>query len=318
MDDDDALGIGGLRLGDVLAALVRERPVFHSEADFQHHLVWTAHMMDPLLRVRLETHPLPGLRLDLLLSDPEGDRVAVELKYPTRALRVERDGERFELRNHAGQDLIRYDVVKDVCRLERLVGSGVAAQGWMLLLTNDQGYWTPTTRETVDLAFRLHEGRTLTGRLEWGPSAGSGTTAGREAPLELAGSYQLRWRDYAAPAPGPGGEFRLLAVHVPPRVLSPAPDVDRQERRDVPSPGPTPVPQGGPVPQGETVTTDQTVDRLRRMIEEIRTLRNACEPKSNTNPRYLRYSNAVSALRWITDDIITDEAAAPARDYHHP
>ncbi|MFG1706594.1 hypothetical protein ACFLIM_25700 [Nonomuraea sp. M3C6] len=45
------------------------------------------------------------------------------------------------------------------------------------------------------------------------------------------------------------------------------------------------------------------VERLQQMIEELRRLRNKCEPKSNQNPRYLRYSNGVSALLWIIDDL---------------
>lgn len=45
------------------------------------------------------------------------------------------------------------------------------------------------------------------------------------------------------------------------------------------------------------------IERLQQMIEELRRLRNKCEPKSNQNPRYLRYSNAVSALLWIINDL---------------
>ncbi|MFG3604504.1 hypothetical protein [Micromonospora chersina] len=52
-------------------------------------------------------------------------------------------------------------------------------------------------------------------------------------------------------------------------------------------------------------------DRLQRMIEELRRMREQCEPKSNQNPRYLRYSNAVSALRWIIDDLAKERAAQP-------
>jgi len=37
--------------------------------------------------------------------------------------------------------------------------------------------------------------------------------------------------------------------------------------------------------------------------------RESCEPKLNRNPRYLRYSNAVSALRWIIDDLRREEAS---------
>jgi hypothetical protein len=44
-------------------------------------------------------------------------------------------------------------------------------------------------------------------------------------------------------------------------------------------------------------------DRLHEIIDELRRMREQCEPKSNQNPRYLRYSNAVSALRWIIDDL---------------
>jgi hypothetical protein len=50
------------------------------------------------------------------------------------------------------------------------------------------------------------------------------------------------------------------------------------------------------------------IERLRGMVDELRRLRNSCEPKSNQNPRYLRYSNAVSALLWIIDDLQAEEA----------
>ena len=37
-------------------------------------------------------------------------------------------------------------------------------------------------------------------------------------------------------------------------------------------------------------------------------MRERCEPKSNLNHRYLRYSNAVAALRWIIDDLASERA----------
>ena len=43
------------------------------------------------------------------------------------------------------------------------------------------------------------------------------------------------------------------------------------------------------------------------MVEALRRQRNDCEPKSNQNPRYLRYSNAVSALLWLIDDLRAEE-----------
>jgi hypothetical protein len=53
------------------------------------------------------------------------------------------------------------------------------------------------------------------------------------------------------------------------------------------------------------VTDEQ---RLQQMIDELRRMRERCEPKSNQNPRYLRYSNAVSALRWVIDDLMKERA----------
>ena len=50
------------------------------------------------------------------------------------------------------------------------------------------------------------------------------------------------------------------------------------------------------------------IDELQTMIEALRRQRNDCEPKSNANPRYLRYSNAVSALKWLIDDLQIEEA----------
>jgi len=39
------------------------------------------------------------------------------------------------------------------------------------------------------------------------------------------------------------------------------------------------------------------------MIEELRRIRNQCGPRSNQNPRYLRLSNAVSALLRVIEDL---------------
>jgi len=56
------------------------------------------------------------------------------------------------------------------------------------------------------------------------------------------------------------------------------------------------------------LTNDQSAQRLQDMIDQLRHMREQCEPKSNQNPRYLRYSNAVSALRWIIDDMAHEQA----------
>ncbi|ASR56482.1 hypothetical protein CBP52_16815 [Cellulomonas sp. PSBB021] len=51
------------------------------------------------------------------------------------------------------------------------------------------------------------------------------------------------------------------------------------------------------------------IHELERMVDALRRQRNDCEPKSNQNPRYLRYSNAVSALLWLIEDLRAEETA---------
>ncbi|WP_157099674.1 hypothetical protein [Microbispora sp. ATCC PTA-5024] len=47
---------------------------------------------------------------------------------------------------------------------------------------------------------------------------------------------------------------------------------------------------------------------VQQMIDELRRLRNQCGPRSNQNPRYLRYSSAVSALLWIIEDLRKEQS----------
>jgi hypothetical protein len=182
----------------------------------QHAFAWEAHGLDPLLQVRLETHPEPNIRLDLLLSRPDTDRhTAVELKYLTAAWTGDHAGERFALKNHGAQDIRAYDAVKDISRLERFVGRRPNWNGVFVAITNDSMYWRQAThgRATNADAFRIYEGATLTGKCAWGPNTGAGTMKNRTDPIELTGTYPLLWRDYSR-VPGARGQFRVLLVEV--------------------------------------------------------------------------------------------------------
>lgn len=207
---------GSVSLTAILAGMARARPVFHSEADMQHAFAWEAHNLDPHLQVRLETHPEPDVRLDLLISSFDTDRhMAIELKYLTAHWTGAYAGEAFALKNHRAQDIRAYDVVKDACRLERIVGQRSNWNCIFVAITNDPTYWRPTThgRQTNADAFRIYHGVTLTGRRAWGPNTGAGTMKNRTEAVELTGTYELSWSDYSR-LPGTGGEFRVLVVEV--------------------------------------------------------------------------------------------------------
>jgi hypothetical protein len=211
---------GSVPLDQVLSRLAAVRPVFHSEADFQQAFAWETRLLDPSLRIRLETRPSPGVRLDLLLTSHDGTAVtAVELKYLVRLWHGEHDGEHFELKDQGAQDIRAYDVVKDIVRVERFVAERPGSNGAVICLANDASYWNAPShgRETNAHAFRIHEGTVLAGSRAWGPMTGAGSSKGREAVLDLRGQHRLSWQDYSF-LPGRNGAFRALVVPIQARM----------------------------------------------------------------------------------------------------
>ena len=193
------------------------RPVFHSEADFQLAFGWYIHEKVPNSQVRLEFKPFhsENMYLDIWLQDSE---TAIELKYYTRELEMEQNGEYFVLRNQAAYPPRRYDFIRDIQRLERLVRSFEPAKsGLTILLTNDPAYWSLPKQawgNKVDAAFRIHEGIVLKGIMDWSDDVSYGTKKGREELIGLTGSYNLNWRDYSNLNEGKYGRFRYLVVEV--------------------------------------------------------------------------------------------------------
>ena len=203
-------------LNAVMADLAVDRPVFHSEPDFQHALAWQLHLRHPAAVVRLEQRIQPSLYVDLVVSD-EGTRAALELKYVTRALTASSAGEAFNLRHDGAHDQRRYDVVGDLARVEHLVTAHHAAVGFVVVLTNDPAYWTPPAAPSGDAAFSIHEGGLLTGTRAWAANAAPAAVHDRELAHHLAGEYVAAWRDYSDVAQGEArGQFRYLAIEVLP------------------------------------------------------------------------------------------------------
>ena len=204
-----------IEIAEIMTGLARVRPIFHSEADFQHALAWHIHQTAPSCGVRLEYRPFPekSMYLDLWLAEMG---VALELKYVTSELHHELDGETFRLKNQSAQDTRRYDFLIDVQRLEQVAHLPQARRGFAVLLTNDASYWKPPGRKAVnDSEFRLHDGRQIIGEMDWAENTGSGTKKGRESRIVLEGSYELRWQEYSGIGQIPNARFRYVLVEVP-------------------------------------------------------------------------------------------------------
>jgi hypothetical protein len=205
---------GTLPLDAVMRQLAAERPVFHSEHDFQHAFAQVVHHLDRSLELRLEVPQGNREHVDLRCFGPQG-RTAIEFKYFTSAWQGvdPTTGEEFRLRAHAAADLARLYFVTDLVRLEMLCQDDPLTDGIAVLLTNHAGLWSepPSRRRlTNDREFRLHDGRTLRGTLQWaGGSYGSNERT-------LVGRYVTRWIEYSE-LEGSNGKFRWLAVKVPPQ-----------------------------------------------------------------------------------------------------
>lgn len=82
-----------LDIVNIMKALSNNRPVFHSEKDFQHSLAWKIHEMKPDCGVRLEVPFLIQRKrkyMDIQFRGQNRDQeIAIELKYPKQKLRTE-------------------------------------------------------------------------------------------------------------------------------------------------------------------------------------------------------------------------------------
>ncbi|WP_201292716.1 hypothetical protein [Cellulomonas citrea] len=210
---------GSADLEAVMGALALERPVFHSEADFQHAFARTLWDVAPDVRLRLEVRQDRAARTDPkrreyvdLLCRGGAHSTAIEFKYFTRSWQgqVGDPPEEFSLRAHAAEDLARRAFVVDIERLERFCAA-TGSSGIALFLTNERRLWErggAGKKTPRDAEFRLDDSRTLAGLLRWADGKY------KENDITLRGVYELRWRDYEAPDQGQP-RFRWLAVEIP-------------------------------------------------------------------------------------------------------
>lgn len=202
----------------LLTKLSKRRPVFHSEADFQHAIAWQMQLNHPGVDIRLEKQvAAKGARVHLdLLVESKASQIAIELKYKTRRAELNHGDETYFLRNQSAQDIGRHDFLKDMQRLERYVETHAHAVGFAVLLTNDRTYWSESKKnDSVDSEFRVHEGRIIQGGVTWGAKASAGTKHKREEPINLQGKYLVHWQEYSSFGAGIAEKFKYALLRVP-------------------------------------------------------------------------------------------------------
>ena len=208
-----------IEITDVLNELSKKRPVFHSEADFQHALAWRIYEKYPDLNIRLEKRVIlnkEGIYFDIFVFK-DSKIVTIEVKYKTMNLNIALTSEEFSLKNQDARDQGRYDFIKDISRLEKALEleTYLGSTGFAIFLTNDNSYWKMPTREinTVDKDFRIHEGKTIEGKLSWREDTSDGTKSGRKESIILKDKYILNWKDYSD-LEKQNSKFRYLLIEV--------------------------------------------------------------------------------------------------------
>lgn len=211
-------------LHPILQKLSHRRPVFHSEADFQHELA--IEIKSAGWDVRLEVpRPIAVNQVDVtaeidLLIRKDRDWTAIELKYIKESTHVIHGDEQFHLAGSWGTNLSRFDCWADYRRIESIVAAGHAQQGHAIFLTNVATAWNTDVGSTRNLAsmFSLHEGRTVPAgaSLNWTPATPTaGSVSAKRlppyAPVLVSRPQACRWTDYSKIGQ-PGGTFRYLML----------------------------------------------------------------------------------------------------------
>ena len=202
----------------ILRELCAKRPIFHSEADFQHALAWCIREKCPTAEVRLEVPSTYQSQarafIDLVVKDATST-VFFELKYKTASTSIQIGSEVFNLKSQGAQDQGSYDFLKDISRIESFVAGEPGARGYAVMLCNDPRYWTLRKKvDSIDRDFQLVEGRVLSGRLAWAPNAGIGSKRGREQDINLGGAYQIKWLPYSHDGQAGISPFKFLILEV--------------------------------------------------------------------------------------------------------
>ena len=210
-------------LDTTLMELAVQRPVFQNEMDFQFSFAWQIKMKFPNWNIRFEKNLTDSedekRRIDLWI---EGENTyAIELKYPTQELFHEVNNEIFKLRNKSAVDYARYDFLKDIKRMEEVVGNNTNVKGYAILITNDMSIELPPTKDDVaDFQFRIHEGKVINNEeLDWIRKKGGQSFGDMENPIKLRGTYKFNWKDYSElknknNLPVTNGKFRYLFVEI--------------------------------------------------------------------------------------------------------
>lgn len=141
------------------------KKIFWSEVDFQLALAWEIKQTLPEADICLERRYMNDsgepMYIDVCVTY-QGRLYPIELKYKTKQVEIpDADNQLISLKAHGACDLGRYGFLKDIARIENLSKKENFERGFAIILTNDPLYYTANQRKSVDIEFKIHEGKTV-------------------------------------------------------------------------------------------------------------------------------------------------------------
>ena len=181
-------------LTNIMTDFINCSDCFCSEADFQFNLAWRIKEEIPDANVILE-YPIreknKNKYIDIYVSHNNKEHF-IELKYKTKSEEIERYGNKFILANQSAQDVGRYSFCKDIERLESMKNKN--STNYAIFLTNDTAYCIDNDNmKSLDTLFRIHQGKTLNGILNWNTDKKEHWTADYP-PINIKGAYKCDWK----------------------------------------------------------------------------------------------------------------------------
>ena len=200
--------ISKAQLEEILKSVYNNRNPFLSEAQLQFDLAIALEkhfesQSPDRYKIYLEyptvnTTTKARVYYDIMIKNVETKKYCpIELKYKTKNAPVIFDGTKIDLKNHAAQDLGRFDYLQDVERIENFNAftSKVKEAGYAIILTNDHNYWSAGRAGCIYDDFALNNGRKIDkGMKSW--AVGTKVTSvgkSRINGLTLKDSYCIEW-----------------------------------------------------------------------------------------------------------------------------
>lgn len=198
-------------IGDIIqiiVALSKVRRLFWSEDDFKFAFA---------TQIRLKFGNAAEIRLEKRYKGENGKNsytdivvrmggrnFPIELKYKTaEGTYADLNNEAVGLMTHSAVDLGCYAYLKDINRLEYLAKTDPDFErGFVIILTNEPLYYMDTGRSSVYDAFKIYDGKTVSGMLDWDRSNYDieklPSWLKSHPAFELTGSYDMNWRNYGS------------------------------------------------------------------------------------------------------------------------